>query len=65
MSRITCGWCGKIVTATAADNAADHMSEGAKCMGSGQPRSSHNFLRRSYAEFKGSPNLPKSDRVRR
>lgn len=65
MSKITCGWCGKIVDAAKTNIAIAHKNGADICLGSGQPRSSHNFLRRSHAEFKGSPTLPKSDRVRK
>lgn len=62
---ITCGWCGKNVAASNKQLAMPHKNGAQLCMGSGQARSTHNFLRRSHAEHRGSKYLPKSDRPTR
>ena len=60
--RVTCGWCGRRVDLSPAGNAKWHANGATMCVGTGHPKSAHNFLRRSNAEAKGSPSLPKSDR---
>ena len=60
--KVKCGWCGKFADLSPAGNAKWHANGATMCVGTGQPKSAHNFLCRSNAEANGSPSLPKSDR---
>ena len=51
---VNCGWCGRSVALSNKQLAMPHNNGASQCMGSGQPKASHNFLQKSHAEARAA-----------